>query len=137
MELIPVKLPDGRELKLTAGGQNELVKRIIEDFCPRFTPGAVLVYVGDTGNKQRHLEESYLQQLGLTFDEHGKMPNLVVHFQEKDWLFLIEAVPNHGPISLMRHNELKDLFKVAKAGLVFVTAFLTRRAMTKCLSEIA
>jgi len=28
---------DGRVLKLTAGGQNELVKRIIENFCPRFT----------------------------------------------------------------------------------------------------
>jgi hypothetical protein len=137
MKLIPVKLPDGRVLNLTAGGQNELVKRIIEDFCPRFTPGGVLVYVGDTGNKQRHLEERYLQRLGLTFDEHGKMPDVVVHFPKKNWLVLIEAVTSHGPIGLKRHNELKDLFKVAKAGLVFVTAFLTRRAMTKYLSEIA
>lgn len=38
MALIPVRLPDGRELKLTAGGQNELVKKIVEEFCPRFTP---------------------------------------------------------------------------------------------------
>jgi type III secretory pathway lipoprotein EscJ len=36
-----------------------------------------------------------------------------------------------------QQNELKDLFKGVKAGLVFVTAFLTRRAMTKYLSEIA
>jgi hypothetical protein len=130
-------LMDGLVLKLTGGGQNDLVKRIIEDFCPRFSPGGVLVYVGDTGNKQRHLEEGYLQRLGVTFDEHGKMPDVVVHFPEKNWLFLIEAVPSHGPIGIMRHNELKDLFKVAKAGLIFVTAFLTRRAMTKYLSEIA
>ena len=130
-------LMDNRVLKLTGGGQNDLVKRIIEDFCPRFTPGGVLVYVGDTGNKQRHLEEGYLKRLGVTFDEHGKMPDVVVHFPEKNWLFLIEAVPSHGPIGLKRHNELKDLFKVAKAGLIFVTAFLTRRAMTKYLSEIA
>lgn len=137
MELIPVRLPDGRELKLTAGGQNELVKRIVEEFCPRFTPGGVLVYAGDTGNKQRHLEDRYLQQLGLTFDEHGKMPDVVVHLPKKNWLVLMEAVTTHGPIGLKRHNELKDLFKEAKAGLVFVTAFLTRRAMTKYLSEIA
>jgi hypothetical protein len=31
----------------------------------------------------------------------------------------------------------ENIFNVAKAGLVFVTAFLTRRAMTKYLSEIA
>jgi adenine-specific DNA-methyltransferase len=137
MKLIPVRLPDGRDLKLTAGGQNELVKRIIEVFCPRFTPGSVVVYVGDTGKKERHMEESYLRRLGLTFDEHGKMPDVLVHMPEKDWLVLIEAVTSHGPIGIKRHNELKELFKEAKAGLVFVTAFLTRRAMTKYLSEIA
>lgn len=137
MVLIPVKLPDGRELKLTAGGQNEVVKKIVEEFCPRFTPGGVLVYVGDTGNKQRHLEAGYLQRLGLTMDEHGKMPDVVVHLPTKNWLVLIEAVTSHGPIGLKRHNELKDLFKAAKAGLVFVTAFLTRRAMTKYLADIA
>lgn len=137
MELVPVRLPDGRELKLTTGGQNELVKRIVEEFCPRFTPGGVLVYVGDTGNKQRHLEAGYLQQLGVTFDKHGKMPDVVVHLPNKNWLVLIEAVTSHGPIGLKRHNELKDLFKRAKPGLIFVTAFLTRRTMTKYLSEIA
>ncbi|MFH0965183.1 MAG: BsuBI/PstI family type II restriction endonuclease, partial [Planctomycetota bacterium] len=137
MALIPVRLPDGGELKLTAGGQNELVKSIVEEFCPRFAPGGVLVYVGDTGNKQRHLEEGYLRQLGLTFDEHGKMPDLVIHLAKKDWLVLIEAVTSHGPIGLKRHNELKELFKKTKAGLVFVTAFLTRRAMTRYLAEIA
>lgn len=137
MALIPVTLPDGRQLKLTAGGQNELVKNIVEEFCPRFTPGGVLVYVGDTGNKQRHVEAGYLQRLGLTMDEHGKIPDVVVHLPKKNWLILIEAVTSHGPIGLKRHNELRALFKGAKAGLVFVTAFLTRRAMTKYLSEIA
>jgi hypothetical protein len=34
-------------------------------------------------------------------------------------------------------SSLKGLFKQTTAGLVFVTAFLTRRAMTKYLSEIA
>jgi len=137
MTLIPVRLPDGRQLKLTAGGQNQLVKKIVEEFCPRFTPGGVLVYVGDTGKKQRHREVDYLTKLGVTFDEHGKMPDVIVHLPEKNWLVLIEAVTSHGPISLKRQNELKDLFKGVKAGLVFVTAFLTRQAMTKYLSEIA
>jgi adenine-specific DNA-methyltransferase len=137
MKLIPVTLPDGRKLQLTAGGQNELVKRIVEEFCPRFTPGGVAVYVGDTGDKQRHVEANYLERLGLQMDEHGKMPDVVVHLTEKNWLVLIEAVTSHGPIGIKRQNELKDLFRPAGIGLVFVTAFLTRRAMTKYLAEIA
>ncbi|MBI3678853.1 MAG: restriction endonuclease [Acidobacteria bacterium] len=137
MVLIPVRLPNGSELKITAGGQNVLVKKIVEDFCPRFTPGGVVIYVGDTGDKQRHIESGYLEQLGVEMDEHGKVPDVVVHLPERNWLVLIEAVTSHGPIGLKRHNELKDLFKGARAGLVFVTSFLTRLAMTKYLADIA
>ncbi len=137
MPLIPVTLPDGRQLNLTAGGQNELVKKIVEEFCPRFTPGGILVYVGDTGRKQRHLETDYLTQLGVKFNERGKMPDVIVHLPEKNWLVLIEAVTSHGPINIKRQNELRELFKGVAAGLVFVTAFLTRRTMARYLAEIA
>jgi adenine-specific DNA-methyltransferase len=137
MVLIPVTLPNGTKLKITAGGQNVLVKKIVEDFCPRFTPDGVVVYVGDTGDKQLHIESGYFEQLGVKIDEHGKIPDVVVHLPERNWLVLIEAVTSHGPIGLKRHNELKDLFKGARAGLVFVTSFLTRRAMTKYLADIA
>lgn len=137
MVFVPVKLPNGKQVKLTAGGQNRLVKKIIEEFCPRFTPGAVVVYVGDTGAKHRHVEHGYLEKLGVQLDKHGKMPDVVVHLAGKKWLVLIEAVTSHGPIGLKRHNELKDLFRAARAGLVFVTAFLTRSTMTKYLGDIA
>lgn len=137
MTLVPVKLPSGRKVSLSAGGQNELVKEIIEEFCPRFTPGGIVVYLGDTGQKQKYAEVGYFDQLGVKIDEHGKMPDVVVHLEDKDWLVLIEAVTSHGPIGLKRHNELKALFESARSGLVFVTAFLTRRAMTKYLGDIA
>lgn len=137
MALVAVKLPNGKKIPLTAGGQNELVKRVIEDFCPRFTPGGIVVYLGDTGQKQRHVEAGYLVRLGVEIDEHGKMPDVVVHLPDKDWLVLIEAVTSHGPIGIKRHNELRALFGAARSGLVFVTAFLTRRTMTRYLNEIA
>ena len=137
MAVVAVKLPSGKKVPLTAGGQNDLVKKIIEEFCPRFTPGGIVVYLGDTGLKQRHVEAGYLERLGVEIDEHGKMPDVVVHLRDKDWLVLIEAVTSHGPIGIKRHNELKALFGSARSGLVFVTAFLTRRTMTRYLSEIA
>jgi len=36
-----------------------------------------------------------------------------------------------------RHFELKQLFAASTAPLVFVTAFLTRKAMAKYMSEIS
>ena len=136
-KMIPVLLPDGTRVRLTAGGQNELVRQIIKDFCPRFTPGGTVVYMGDTGRKHLHHQAAALADLGIVVDQHGKMPDLMVHLPDRDWLVLIEAVTSHGPIGQKRHNELKALFASARPGLVFVTAFLTRRAMNKYLSEIA
>ncbi len=43
----------------------------------------------------------------------------------------------HGPVNVLRHNQLKDLFVGSTAGLVFVTAFLHRAAMRGYLPEIA
>lgn len=137
MSLIPVKLPNDKEVKLTAGGQNILIKQIIEDFCARFTPGGLVLYLGDAGEKLRIFERDYLEKLGIFIDEHSKIPDVVVYLPEKNWLILIEAVTSHGPIDIKRYNELKELFKNSAAPLVFVTAFPTRKIMVRYLSEIA
>lgn len=137
MERIPLKLPSGVTLSLTPGGQNVLVKQVMDEFCPRFTRGATPIYIGDTGEKWAFFDKQALSDLGVTIETHGKMPDVVIHYQEKGWLVLVEAVTSHGPVSPKRHEELKALFSDAKAGLVFVTAFLTRRDLTKHLRDIA
>lgn len=138
MRQVPVTLPDGTVLCLTSGGQNVLVQKIVELFCPTFTPGGTVIYVGDTGNKRLFFEADYLRKkLGVSLNEHGKMPDVMIHLADRNWLVLVEAVTSHGPISQKRHNELKSLFKSSRAGLVYVTAFLNRSAMTKHLKDIA
>ena len=114
-----------------------MVKDVLEKFCPLHTPGGVVLYVGDAGDKYKLFERKYLSGLGVRVDEHGKMPDVVVHFKAKNWLVLIEAVTSHGPVNIKRHNELKELFKNSTAGLVFVTAFEARKAMVRYLGEIA
>ena len=84
MERIPVVLPDGQELNLTAGGQNVLVKEIIDQFAPRFTPGGYVIYVGDAGEKHLFYGMDYLKRLGVEIDPHGKMPDVVIHHVERD-----------------------------------------------------
>ena len=137
MQRIPITLPDGRRFELTPGGQNVLVREIVEAFAPRFTPGGYVVYVGDAGRKHLVHDERYMKKLGVEIDPHGRMPDVVIHHVERNWLVLVEAVTSHGPVNVLRHNQLKDLFAGSTAGLVFVTAFLHRAAMRGYLPEIA
>jgi adenine-specific DNA-methyltransferase len=137
MAMIPVHLPSGEQVMLSGGGQNILIKEIVEKFCPRYTPGGIVVYMGDAGHKVRGSELEYLRSLGVDLHERGKMPDVIIHYTERNWLILIEAVTSHGPMDIKRHNELKQLFKRSKAPLVFATAFMTRKAMVKYLSDIA
>jgi hypothetical protein len=137
MRRIPLALAPGVTIKLSPGGQNALMEKIIKELCPRFTPGGKPVYVGDTHRKWAYFDADYLRSLGVTVEEHGKMPDVVVHFTERNWLVLIEAVTSHGPVSPKRLAELKTLFAGSKAGLVFVTAFLDRRGLLKYLKDIA
>lgn len=134
---VPVTLPGGQKVTLSAGGQNPLIKAVVEEFCPRFAPGATIAYIGDTETKFLHLETAYLERLGITLDAAAKMPDIVAHDHRRNWLILLEAVTSAGPVDGKRRMELKELFKNSKAGLVFVTAFETRKVMQSFLSQIS
>ena len=137
MKRIPIRIADGKTITLSPGGQNILVEKIIQDFCEYFTPGGKLIYVGDTDEKWAYFDDKRLWRLGVAIEAHGKMPDVIVHVEKKNWLVLIEAVTSHGPVNPKRMGELKQLFRGCKAGLVFVTAFLDRRAMNKYLGDIS
>jgi adenine-specific DNA-methyltransferase len=137
ISLIPVTLPTGRAIQLSSGGQNLLIKDILEKFCPRFTPGGIVLYVGDAGDKFIVNEAQRFREIGVELNPHGKMPDLVVHYESQGWLVLVEAVTSHGPVNLKRRNELKRLFQSSRKGLVFVTAFPSRKEMTRYLAEIS
>ena len=137
MRRIPLVLAAGVTIDLSPGGQNALIRKVIDEFCPRLTPGARPLYVGDTKQKWAYFDEDGLGALGVVVEEHGKMPDVVVHYTDKNWLVVIEAVTSHGPVNPKRLAELKSLFSGSHAGLVFVTAFLNRRGLLKYLSEIA
>lgn len=134
---IPVEIAPGKEITLSPGDHSELMRAVVEEFAPRFAPGSVLVYAGDTGDKWGYFDAPLLARLGVDVDLHGKMPDVVLHYTEKNWLLLVESVTSHGPVDGKRHAELARLFKDSKAGLVFVTAFPDRSIMARYLPEIA
>ncbi|MBI1320176.1 MAG: restriction endonuclease [Candidatus Hydrogenedens sp.] len=134
---VPVRYNMGDEITLSPGAHSELIKAIVTEFAQRFAPGSDVVYIGDTEDKWGYFDSDLLASLGVEVDAHGKMPDVVLNFSARKWLVLIEAVTSHGPVDGKRHAELRKLFGGSSAGLVFVTAFPDRRAMSKYLGNIA
>lgn len=134
---IPVRMPSNEIEYINPGGQNKLIKAMVEEFCPRFIPGGRVLYIGDADNKTVHYDKEIFSSLGINLDMHGKMPDLVVYQEDKNWLFLMEAVTSHGPVSALRKKDLESLFKGSKVGIVYVSCFPNRQVLRSHLMDIA
>jgi adenine-specific DNA-methyltransferase len=133
---VPVMLPDGSQVELSPGIHNELQRLIVEDFAPRFAPGSLVLYLGDTAQKRLVVASDVLGELNIPEMSHDKLPDVVLYDGQRNWLFLIEAVTTHGPVSPKRHAELEAMLKDCPAGRVYVTAFMDFTAFKKYASEI-
>lgn len=133
---VPVTLPDGSRIELSPGIHNELQRLVVEEFAPRFAPESVVVYLGDTAEKRLLIDTQLLRELKIPKMKHDKLPDVVLYHRSRNWLFLIEAVTSHGPVSAKRHAELEAMLKNCPADRVYVTAFMDFTAFKKYASEI-
>ncbi len=128
---------EGKEYMLSPGEHNELQAAVIEDFAPRFVPGGQLLYIGDTEDKNLYVNEEKLTALHIPITEHSKLPDIVISDNERGWLFLIEVVTSHGPVSPKRVTELEEFTKDCPYGVVYVTAFPNAKEFKKHVDSIA
>ena len=63
--MVPVTLPSGEIYNLSPGPHNQIQKAIIEEFLPRFSKGAELLYFGDTSRKEIYVNPEKLRSLGI------------------------------------------------------------------------
>jgi hypothetical protein len=137
LNLVPLNFSSDKSLELSPGKHNELQKCIIEQFLPRYGYGAEILYIGDTANKFLYLEQEKLKELNFFEISHGELPDIIAYSQNKNWIYLIEAVHSSGAISQIRLLDLKKLTKKCKAEIIFVTAFLDRKTFRRFVSDIA
>jgi type II restriction enzyme len=78
-----------------------------------------------------------LEALGLPQKQQNERSALILYEDKRKWVFLIEAVTSHGPISPKRLLELEDMLKQCQAGKIYVTAFPDFREFRRHTSEIA
>ena len=107
MREIPVRTSTGEEIRLSPGRHNKLQAAVVTDFGSRFAPGSVLLYLGDAAQKLLHIDQEKLDELRVPFTEHDKLPDVMLYDEDRTWLFLIEAVTSHGPVSPKRVEELE------------------------------
>lgn len=130
-------LPSGTILTFSAGEHNDLQKAIIEEFLPRYGFGSEVLYVGDATDKYLYLEKEKLEKLHFFEIAHEELPDVIAYSEQKNWLYLIEAVHSSGPISEIRLLQLQRLTQACKAAIVYVTAFLNRPKFRQFIAEIA
>jgi len=132
-----VTLPTGVSLEFSSGEHNLLQKAVIEEFLPRYGYNAQVLYVGDTAKKFLVFEQSKLEELRFFELAHGELPDIIAYSEDKNWLYLIEAVHTSGPISSMRLLKLKELTRSCTADIIYVTAFLNRDTFRRFISNLA
>jgi hypothetical protein len=136
MVMVPVSINSDSEIKLSPGEHSQLIKEIIEEFAPRFIPGAILLYVGDTGKKWGYFDSNTFRKIGLKADEHGKMPDVIFYQPSKKRLILAESVTSHGPVDSKRRIELEKLFPT-DLTVIYLSAFPNKQVFTRYSQEIA
>lgn len=134
---ILLKMTDGSAIFLSPGAHNQLQVAVVEEFGPRFAPGASLLYVGDTAVKHVVLAAQELANLNVPVTEHDKLPDIILYWPNRNWLFLIEAVTSHGPVSPKRHHEIEAMLENCPAERIYVTAFLSVKTFRKYAGDIA
>lgn len=137
LTLIPLKLSDGKIIQLSPGKHNQVQAAIVNQFASRFAKGSVLLYLGDAAKKDLHMDKKMLKKLSIPIDQHSKLPDVVIYDISRNWLFLIEAVTSHGPITPKRIIELEDFLKNCDAGKVYVSAFPDFSEFKRHTTELA
>ena len=128
---------NGEKFDFSTGKHNELQKSIIEEFAPRFAQNSIVLYVGDTKDKDLYKDNKLLKKLKISMGEHEKLPDVILYQEDKKWIYFIEAVTSVGPISPKRILEINEMTKECNLGKIFVTAFIDMKTFKKFAEDLA
>ncbi|MGD2183606.1 BsuBI/PstI family type II restriction endonuclease [Lusitaniella coriacea] len=137
-KMVPVTLPNRQIIKLSPGPHNRIQKAVIEQFLPRFANKTIeLLYLGDTEKKILFIDNNKIKALGLSKLERNMLPDILAYEENRNWLFMIEAVHSSNPINQLRHMKLRELTDSCTAGIVYVSAFENMKMFAKFSKEIS
>lgn len=83
---VALRMSDGSTIFLSPGVHNRLQVAVVEEFGPRFAPGASLLYIGDTASKDIVSDAAELAKLKIPVTEHDKLPDIILYWPDRNWL---------------------------------------------------
>ena len=85
-----------------------------------------------------HKYSKKMEEIGLNIADRGMLPDIVAFSETKQWVYLIEAVHSSNPLNAERCIELqRTVLNECPYGVVFVTAFLSRKDFSRWMNQIA
>lgn len=115
-------------MQLRTSIRDKLTESFIGKFIPKFVPGGEVVYAKDG---RSNIDETLMEKLGISMDSHQGMPDAMVYCRKRNWLFVVESATGNGLIDEKHLKKLVRRFNTASPGLVFVSVFQSRSALTK------
>jgi type II restriction enzyme len=131
------KGPKNQTLSLPDNKHNRLQKAVIELFRPRYAKGSSLVYLKHSPKNKPVCNIKALAELRVKAGNPKNWPGIILLDKKKKWLFLIEVVTSHGPMTPKRVVELEAIFKKTSLGLILISAFPDFKIYAKCAGAIA
>lgn len=130
-------MPDGRQFHFPPGKYNTRQAAIIEQFAPRFVPGAVVLSLGGSNDVELAAAQPVMEKLGIPPERQGSLSKIVLWDQNRNWLFLFEDASDQGPVSPKRASELDTMLENCTAERIFVSVFSDMLEFSEHVDNIA
>ena len=121
--------------KIAYNISDDLIGDVIRKFAPRYIPNGKVLYIQESFS-DHFIDIDGLNRINLT-DCVSKLPDVIISDEAQGWLFLIEVVTSHGPVSAKRMVELEEFTKDCPYGIVYVTAFPDAKEFKKHVTDVA
>lgn len=135
---INITVPQTQQiLSLSPGDHNLIQAVIIHELFPTFYLKPLLIYVGDTKNKDLFFDENLTSYINLTIDTHQKLPDVIGFDVASKKVIIFEAVASSGPVDILRKKELENIFALCPYPIDFYSVFLTPSMYQKFAATLA
>jgi hypothetical protein len=135
---LTARLSHGSSYDISKDERLFLFRLILERFCPRFAPDAVVLFFRDCDENLNYLDAAAIATIGGISDLRVVAPAWIILFSPtKNVLFVFESI-GEKTCSLKEdfRSTLKRSFQVRSPAITFVTLFKNRNEMRRFIDRI-
>jgi BsuBI/PstI restriction endonuclease domain/BsuBI/PstI restriction endonuclease HTH domain len=127
--VITVRLPDGRQRELSAGGSSLILKGVIETFATRALEKPAVLFISESRSHVDVVDAKLLKGLGLVVEADRLLPDALLFDAGPGVFWFVEVVFSDGAITAKRKDEFilwSEVMGIDADRCRFLTAFLSR-----------